>query len=400
MVTYHVRGEPFTIYEYYEPKRILGQGAYAVVCEAVDLRTGTKVAIKKNKNVFHDLIDAKRILRELKLLRHFDHPDIVRLLDVIPPSSQGPDNFNDVYLVTEAMETSLDRVVRSGQKLGDRHYQFFIYQMLRALKYIHSAGVIHRDLKPENVLVNGADCNTKVIDFGLARGVIHEDKRVELTEYVCTRWYRAPEIMCSAKTYDEISDVWSTGCVLGEILLGKPLFPGGNHIEQLKIIFTVLGKPKKDHDGWITTPEAKQWVRSLKDMKGKDLGSIFTMASPHALDLLKRMLVCDPKDRITVDEALAHPWFEELHREEDEPLCDRPFKLDYEFEQRISTEFGIRHMMFDELNSVHDEVMRTCKLPKWKSKRKKKHKFKSKTPNPNHVATPVNHGPQAAEAPY
>jgi len=300
-VTYTVRGEKFKVFEYYEPKRILGQGAYAVVCEAIDSRTGNTVAIKKNKNVFHDLIDAKRILRELKLLRHFNHPDVVKLLDVIPPE-EGPDSFGDVYLVTEAMETSLDRVVRSQQKLTDRHYQFFIYQIFRALKYVHSAGVIHRDLKPENILVNGADCNTKVIDFGLARGVIHDD--VELTEYVVTRWYRAPEIMCSAKTYTAIADVWSVGCILGEVLLGKPLFPGGNHIEQLKIIFTVLGKPKPGEDEWITTPEAKQWVRSLKDLKGKELSKIFTNAHPHALDLLKRMLVCDPKSRITVLEAL------------------------------------------------------------------------------------------------
>lgn len=394
-VTYTVRGEKFRVFEYYEPKRILGQGAYAVVCEATDLRTGNAVAIKKNKKVFHDLIDAKRILRELKLLRHFNHPDIVKLLDCIPPDS-GPDEFQDVYLVTEAMETSLDRVCRSTQRMTDRHFQFFIYQILRALKYIHSAGVIHRDLKPENILVNGADCNTKVIDFGLARGVIHDD--VELTEYVVTRWYRAPEIMCSAKTYNELADVWSVGCVLGEVLLGKPLFPGGNHIEQLKIIFTVLGKPKSGEDAWITTPEAKQWVRSLKDMKGKDLSKIFTSATPLALDLLKKMLVCDPKRRIAVNDALGHAWFEELHREEDEPTCEVPFNLDFEFEQKISTEFGIRHMMYEELHKIHEEIKKSSGLKTYKAKRKKKKKY-SQTPNPASTQEKPDHK-VAHEAPY
>ena len=102
------------------------------------------------------------------------------------------------------METNLAKVIESSQKLSDRHFQFFIYQMLRGLKYIHSAGVIHRDLKPENLLINGSDCNLKITDFGLARGVCKEREREDqLTEYVVTRWYRAPEVMCSAKMYDE-----------------------------------------------------------------------------------------------------------------------------------------------------------------------------------------------------
>merc|ERR1711920_1096409 len=115
------------------------------------------------------------------------------------------------------METTLAKVIKSKQKLTERHYQFFVYQMLRGLKYIHSAGVIHRDLKPENILINGADCNLKITDFGLARGV-HMEDALNLTEYVVTRWYRAPEVMCSAKQYDEKVDVWSVGCIFAELL--------------------------------------------------------------------------------------------------------------------------------------------------------------------------------------
>lgn len=183
--------------------------------------------------------------------------------------------------------------------------------MLRGLKYIHSAGVIHRDLKPENILINGADCNLKITDFGLARGVYKE--QVNLTEYVVTRWYRAPEVMCSARKYDALVDVWSVGCIFAELLLRKPLFPGGNHIEQLKMIFTVLGKPAEHEDEWIKSDEARRWVRQMRPLPGKDLTKIFHTASNPALDMLKRLLTLDPKHRITVEDALAHQWLSKLH---------------------------------------------------------------------------------------
>merc|ERR1719192_222890 len=295
-VAYRIKGETFILYDFYTPTRILGHGAYASVCEAINKRTGKSVAIKKNKGVFQELSDAKRILREIKLLMHFNHDDIVDLLGVIPPNDDERESFDDVYLIISIMQTTLAKVIKSKQKLTDRHYQFFTYQMLRGLKYIHSAGVIHRDLKPENILINGADCNLKITDFGLARGVYRsareeaKENDMELTEYVVTRWYRAPEVMCSARKYDEAVDIWSVGCIFAELLLRKPLFPGGNHIEQLKIIFAVLGTPEKDSLEWIKTPEAKQWVQRMPPSKGRNLSKIFSNASESALDLLQKML--------------------------------------------------------------------------------------------------------------
>merc|ERR1719334_1273961 len=209
--------------------------------------------------------DAKRILREIKLMMHFDHDDVVGLIGVIPPEEHELDTYNDVYLVMLRMETTLAKVITSKQKLTERHFQFFVYQMLRGLKYIHSAGVIHRDLKPENILINGYDCNLKITDFGLARGVFKDEQN--LTEYVVTRWYRAPEVMCSARQYDEKVDEWSVGCIFVELLLRKPLFPGKNHIEQLQRIFEVLGTPPRNTMDWIKSPEAKQWVKGMPPSK-------------------------------------------------------------------------------------------------------------------------------------
>jgi len=356
-VAYRIKGEKFVLYDYFTPTRILGHGAYASVCEAVDHRTKQTVAIKKNKGVFQELTDAKRILREIKLLIHFEHDDIIDLHSVIIPSEEEVDSFDDVYLVMTRMETTLAKVIKSKQKLTDRHYQFFIYQMCRGLKALHSAGVIHRDLKPENILINGSDCNLKITDFGLARGVFRnmdaentstEGDDMELTEYVVTRWYRAPEVMCSARKYDEAVDIWSVGCIFAELLLRKPLFPGGNHIEQLKIIFAVLGKPNDNDLDWIKTPEAKRWVKQMKPTPGRDLNKIFSAASRFALDILKKMLLLDPTKRVTVLEALEHEYLHELHDPQKEVTCDK-FEIGYEFEASINTKFGVRHMMYEEL---------------------------------------------------
>jgi mitogen-activated protein kinase 1/3 len=159
---------------------------------------------------------------------------------MMPPMARYVDDFTDVYIVSELMETDLYRIIYSKQSLSLDHVQYFIYQVLRALKYIHSANVLHRDLKPSNLLVN-SNCDLKICDFGLARGVYGSEqmrdsnKRHLLTEYVVTRWYRAPEIMLACHEYDKPVDIWSTGCILAELLARKPFFPGEDYIDQVRI---------------------------------------------------------------------------------------------------------------------------------------------------------------------
>ncbi len=165
-----------------------------------------------------------RTLREMKLLRYFNkHENIISILDIQKPRNY--DSFTEVYLIQELMETDMHRVIRT-QELSDDHCQYFIYQTLRALKAMHSANVLHRDLKPSNLLLN-ANCDLKVCDFGLARSAAStDDNSGFMTEYVATRWYRAPEIMLTFKEYTKAIDVWSVGCILAEMLNSKPLFPG------------------------------------------------------------------------------------------------------------------------------------------------------------------------------
>jgi mitogen-activated protein kinase 7 len=156
-------------------------------------------------------------------MRHFaGHENITSLLDM---EAADYSNFNEIYLTQELMEADLHQIIRSEQPLSDAHYQYFIYQICRGLKYIHSANVLHRDLKPGNLLVN-ADCELKICDFGLARGLTDSQDSGFMTEYVATRWYRAPEIMLAFRNYTKAIDMWSVGCILAELLGGRPLFKG------------------------------------------------------------------------------------------------------------------------------------------------------------------------------
>lgn len=165
-------GTTFVVDERYEYIKQIGLGAYGVVCSCFDKKTNMKVAIKKVPNAFDDLVDAKRILREIKLLKYFDHENIISLLDVPKPDARL--GYNDIYIVTDLMETDLHRVIYSRQELTDEHIQYFIYQILRGVLYMHSAGVVHRDLKPSNILAN-KNCDLKICDLGLGRGGIKDD---------------------------------------------------------------------------------------------------------------------------------------------------------------------------------------------------------------------------------
>lgn len=329
---YHTESVGRTVYEIdvrYTNLKPVGSGSYGIVCSANDTVTGQKVAIKKISNVFEDLIDAKRILREIKLLRHLgDHENIIHILDIMtmPPNIR---DFADLYIVTECYECDLDRIISSSQTLTDGHNQYFLYQILRGMKYVHSANVLHRDLKPSNILVN-ANCDLALCDFGLARGVSSEID-VELTEYVVTRWYRAPELLCDNVSYGKAVDVWSIGCIFAEILVRKPLLQGKDYMHQLKLITKLLGKPKPEDVDFIQNPDALKAVEEIEgSFEPRSFNKLFPHASPGALDLLKKMLCFNPRKRCSVDEALAHPYLSELHKESDEPSCPSHFNFDFE----------------------------------------------------------------------
>jgi len=351
----------FEIDKTYHPLKPLGRGAYGVVCSAIDKnRSDAKVAIKKVQKAFEDLVDGKRILREVKLLRHFNHPNIVRQVDLAPgysSSSGSKPIFDDLYIILDFMETDLHKIIYSKNELTDDHIQYFVYQILRGMKYIHSAGVLHRDLKPSNLLLNST-CALKICDFGLARGTTTTDE-FELTEYVVTRWYRAPEVMCACQDYDTKIDVWSIGCIMAELHGRKPLFPGEDYIKQMNLIFGVLGTPSESDYKMITNNRALEYIKSLKKRDKVTFDKIYPKATANAVDLMEQMLKFNPKDRISVEDALKHPYLAAHHTPDNEPGCESPFGFD--FEKLDITREVLCDLMMDEIKKYRPNLERQDK---------------------------------------
>ncbi|XP_054564470.1 mitogen-activated protein kinase 15 [Eptesicus fuscus] len=293
-------------------KRRLGKGAYGVVWKAVDRRTGEVVAIKKIFDAFRDKTDAQRTFREITLLQELgDHPNIVRLLDVI-----RAENDRDIYLVFEFMDTDLNAVISKGSLLKDVHKRYIFYQLLRAAKFLHSGRVIHRDQKPSNVLLD-ASCLVKLCDFGLARclgGLPEGPEGQALTEYVATRWYRAPEVLLSSSWYTPGVDMWSLGCILGEMLRGKPLFPGSSTLHQLELILQTVPPPAQEDLLALGSGYGASILQHLGARPRQALDALLPPDTPpEALDLLRRLLVFAPDKRLSAAQALQHPYVQRFH---------------------------------------------------------------------------------------
>lgn len=368
-----VYNQEFIIDKRFKIVKELGHGAYGIVVSAKyddgsstttspdsantsSSSDGSYVAIKKITNIFSKKILCKRSLRELKLLQFFrGHKNITCLydLDIIPNPLTG--DFNEVYLYEELMECDMHQIIRSGQPLTDSHYQSFIYQILCGLKYIHSADVLHRDLKPGNLLVN-ADCELKICDFGLARGFLEdvEQNAGFMTEYVATRWYRAPEIMLSFTNYTKAIDIWSVGCILAELLGGKPIFRGKDYVDQLNQILLILGTPPESTLTRIGSTRAQNYVRSLPIMRKVHYKQLYPDASPLALDLLEKMLTLDPSKRISVEEALNHKYLEIWHDERDEPECQ--VKFDFKSFETVDDIKDMKQLIIEEVKNFREFV--------------------------------------------
>lgn len=303
---YHFGTHSLEVPQRYEVVKMVGTGAYGIVCSAVDTLTGEKVAIKKIARIFDDLVDGKRIVREVKMLSFLHHPNVLSLKDMFKP--KDPDHFTDLYFVTDLMDTDLFQLLKSKQaRLLEEHCQYLVHQLLCGLMYIHSAGIIHRDLKPANLLTN-AECDLKICDFGLARGV-----GTHMTDYVVTRWYRPPELLLVSDDYDAAVDMWGVGCLAVEMLTRKPLFAGRDYIHQINLITDVFGIPKPDDLPTVKCEEALRYIRSMPAKPKIGLQVKMAGASLEHIDFVEKLLVFDPRRRFTAKQALAHPWLQRMN---------------------------------------------------------------------------------------
>eukprot|EP00406_Dinophysis_acuminata_P056074 CAMPEP_0179303018 /NCGR_PEP_ID=MMETSP0797-20121207/48365_1 /TAXON_ID=47934 /ORGANISM="Dinophysis acuminata, Strain DAEP01" /LENGTH=402 /DNA_ID=CAMNT_0021012569 /DNA_START=93 /DNA_END=1301 /DNA_ORIENTATION=+ len=352
---YLVEGTRFEVDKRYKIIEPMSHGAYGIVCSAEDKEVGEKIAVKKIEGVFEHITITKRTLRELRILRHLQHENLMQVKNIFMTGMK--DDFEEIYVVSELMETDLASTLRSAQPLSDDHCQFFLYQILRGMKYVHSAQVIHRDLKPRNLLVN-SNCDLKICDFGLAR-VRFSDKEwvCPMTEYVCTRWYRAPEVLCSWTDYSGAIDIWSIGCIFAEMHMRKPLYPGHNTQHQLDLIIGLLGSPEGEELMKIPNEKCRKFIKSLPSTSGQAFSDVFTDMSLEAQDLLALTLRWDPESRISVQQAIQHCYLDKLHCPEDEPTREALDTSDFEFERRKITAVALREEIFREALYYYPDLL-------------------------------------------
>ncbi|KAG2186075.1 hypothetical protein INT43_002513 [Umbelopsis isabellina] len=342
-------GTVFEVTTRYVDLQPVGMGAFGLVCSAKDQLTGANVAVKKIMKPFSTPVLSKRTYRELKLLKALKHENVTvnRFVgqQIISLSDIFISPLEDIYFVTELLGTDLHRLITS-RPLEKQFIQYFLYQILRGLKYVHSAGVVHRDLKPSNILIN-ENCDLKICDFGLAR--IQDP---QMTGYVSTRYYRAPEIMLTWQKYDVAVDIWSAGCIFAELLEGKPLFPGKDHVHQFSIITELLGTPPDDVVATICSENTLRFVQNLPKRGRVPFSERFAGQDAQAIDLLEKMLVFDPRTRISATEALAHPYLSPYHDPTDEPVA--PEKFDWSFNDADLPIDTWKVMMYSEILDFHN----------------------------------------------
>ncbi|KAG8347739.1 Protein kinase domain [Trypanosoma vivax] len=285
----------------YKILRHIGSGAYGVVWCALDRVTGTMVALKKVYDAFGNRQDAQRTYREVMLLSTLDMDTTVRLLKVIRSA-----NGIDLYLVFELAETDLSAVLRHNM-MEPIQKQYVAYQIVRVVATLHARGVIHRDLKPANILLN-SDCSIKLGDFGLARCVDVRGESKNLTEYIATRWYRSPEVLVKSSTYTTAMDMWAVGCILGEMFTASPLFMGNSTLHQITLIIGALGEPTREDLDSLGSDETWPLMDTLPPIESDPLQEKLGECVPDAADLIGKLIVFNPRKRLTAREVLHHPY--------------------------------------------------------------------------------------------
>lgn len=286
----------------YEITSKLGDGTYGSVVKGIDSRTGEEVAIKKLKRKFHSWEECVA-LREVQSLRNLCHPHVVQIREVIR------EDDSSLYFVFEFMQDgNLYDLIKSrnGISFPPSEIRKILSQVLKGVSFMHSRGIFHRDIKPENLLMRRGTC--KVADFGLAKEV---RSLPPFTEYVSTRWYRAPEVLLRAPRYNAPIDLFAIGCVMAEMYNLHPLFPGETEIDQVIKIFGVLGTPTME--SWLEGVQLsmKMNLRFLQaPLKGIPLQNIISNTSPQSVALLGDLLKLDPVKRVTATKALEYSYFQ------------------------------------------------------------------------------------------
>lgn len=390
--------------ENYAVKHLIGKGAYGYVYLAYDKKTNKNVAIKKINRLFEDLVDCKRILREITILNRLKSKYVISLYDIIIPEDLL--EFDELSIVLEVADSDLKKLFMTPIFLTEEHVKTILYNLLLGEKFIHESGIIHRDLKPANCLLNH-DCSVKICDFGLSRSFnIQKDIHVvtdseekeenkepgphnkkltkQLTSHVVTRWYRAPELILLEENYTTAIDMWSTGCIFAELLNmieahvpnpndRFPIFPGSscfplspNHNykkvhekgnkDQLNVIFNVIGTPTEEDLKHIDREDVINYIKLFPQRKGISLREKYSSISEEGIDLLESMLRFNAHERINNTHALDHPYLKDVRKKHLEQLDTKPIVLPFDDWMHLS-ETELRYVFLKEIQSFHPDLV-------------------------------------------
>ncbi|XP_022969125.1 shaggy-related protein kinase zeta-like [Cucurbita maxima] len=312
----------------YMAERVVGSGSFGIVFQAKCLETGETFAIKKV------LQDRRYKNRELQLMRLMDHPNVVSLKHCFFSTTSKDELFLNLVMeyVPETMYRVLKHYCNMNQRMPLIYVKLYTYQIFRGLAYIHTVpGVCHRDVKPHNILVDPLAHQVKLCDFGSAKVLVKGEANIS---YICSRYYRAPELIFGATEYSTSIDIWSAGCVLAELLLGQPLFPGESAVDQLVEIIKVLGTPTREE---IRCMNPNYTDFRFPQIKAHPWHKVFhKRMPPEAIDLASRVLQYSPGLRSTALEACAHPFFDELREPNARLPNGRPLPRLFDFKQELS----------------------------------------------------------------
>mmetsp|Transcript_6105 Transcript_6105/g.21426 ORF Transcript_6105/g.21426 Transcript_6105/m.21426 type:complete len:428 (-) Transcript_6105:3281-4564(-) len=295
----------------YMTERVVGTGSFGIVFQATCIESGETVAIKK-------VLQDKRFKnRELQIMRIMDHNNVCKLKHSFFSTNEKQEVY--LNLVLEYVPDTVYRIgkhySKSGHRMPQLYVKLYVYQLCRALSHIHSAGVCHRDIKPQNLLVNTLTHELKLCDFGSAKVLVKGEPNIS---YICSRYYRAPELIFGATDYTTTIDIWSAGCVMAELMLGQPLFPGESGVDQLVEIIKILGTPTREE---IHSMNPNYTEFKFPQIKAHPWTKVFHKRMPvDAIQLVSCMLQYSPNLRCSAMEACANPFFDEIR----EPGCILP----------------------------------------------------------------------------
>jgi serine/threonine protein kinase len=363
----------FVLDKKYQDLKAIGKGSYGVVCSASrsNARTGEKdrVAIKKVTPMCQHIEDSRHVLRELRLMRYMGrHQNVISLEDIyIRPRA------DELYIVMELLDSDLHKIIQSKQELTDVHFRYFFHQLLCGVKYLHMNRIIHRDLKPGNLLVS-RDCRLRITDFGLARqrpkgrGCSPEENVDEpMTEHVVTRWYRAAELMLLPDgLYSYPVDMWACGCILAEMLGRRAVFPGKNFVHQLTLIFDIIGSPQDHEVANIRNGQARKFLDSQKGKRKVPFKTLYPSACDEVTQMLDTLLVFDPENRASADEALALPYMNKQGATKDPMSTVYPStgpEFEFNFERSEYSNSDLRELIILEQMSFQSELLDAAASP-------------------------------------